>query len=375
LVVTAERTPLHDEHVRLGAQMTNFGGWVMPLQYSSIRDEHRAVREAVGLFDLSHMGELRVRDENLAQRAVTRDLARLHSGRIQYALLCNEEGGIIDDVLVYAVADGGYLLVVNAGNQAGDFGWIQAHASSSSSPSPSGEGQGGGAVLNVGRDWALVGVQGPRAVGLVQRLTKSELGGVKYYSFIEGKVADVPCVISRTGYTGEDGFELFCGDTDAVRLWRALLDEGEADGIRPAGLGARDTLRLEAGMRLYGNDMDSHTNPLEAGLDWTLSLDKDFIGRDAIVRARRSGLSRQLVGFKMLDRSIPRHGYAVVKDGRPVGTVSSGNVSFTLGYNIGMAYVPPALAEPGTRVGVDVRGTAAPAEVVALPFYKRPHPK
>jgi aminomethyltransferase len=375
LVVTAERTPLHDEHVRLGAQMTNFGGWVMPLQYSSIREEHRAVREAVGLFDLSHMGELRVRDENLAQRVVTRDLARLRTGRIQYALLCNEEGGVIDDVLVYAVADGGYLLVVNAGNQDGDFGWIQAHASSSSSPSPSGEGQGGGAVLNVGRDWALVGVQGPRAVGLVQRLTKSELGGVKYYTFIEGKVADVPCVISRTGYTGEDGFELFCGNTDAVRLWRALLDEGKADGIRPAGLGARDTLRLEAGMRLYGSDMDSQTNPLEAGLDWTLSLDKDFIGRDAIARARRSGLSRQLVGFKMLDRSIPRHGYALVKDGRPVGTVSSGNVSFTLGYNIGMAYVPPALAEPGTRVGVDVRGTAAPAEVVALPFYKRPHPK
>ena len=370
MVVTAERTPLHDEHVRLGAQMTNFGGWVMPLQYSSIREEHRAVREAVGLFDLSHMGELRVKDEGLAERVVSRDLARLHAGRIQYALLCNEEGGIIDDVLVYAVADGGYLLVVNAGNQDGDFDWIQAH-----SPSPSGGGQGGGPVFNVGREWALIGVQGPRAVGLVQRLTKSELGGVKYYTFIEGSVADVPCVISRTGYTGEDGFELFCGNADAVRLWRALLDEGQGDGVRPAGLGARDTLRLEAGMRLYGNDMDSKTNPLEAGLDWTLSLDKDFIGRDAIMRARRPGLSRRLVGFKMLDRSIPRHGYAVVSDGERVGTVSSGNVSFTLGYNIGMAYVPPALAEPGSRLRVDVRGTAAPAEVVALPFYKRPHPK
>src|SRR5256714_4402779 len=350
--------------------MTNFGGWVMPLQYSTIREEHRAVREAVGLFDLSHMGELRVRDENLAQRVVSRDLTRLHTGRIQYALLCNEQGGIIDDVLVYAVADGGYLLVVNAGNQDGDFGWIQSH-----SPSPSGGTQGGGPVLNVGREWALVGVQGPRAVGLVQRLTKSELRGVKYYAFIEGEVADVPCVISRTGYTGEDGFELFCGNTDALRLWRALLDEGEADGIRPAGLGARDTLRLEAGMRLYGSDLDSSTNPLEAGLDWTLSLDKDFIGRDAIAGAQRSGLSRQLVGFKMLDRSIPRHGYAVVSDGQRVGTVSSGNVSFTLGYNIGMAYVPPALAQPGTRLGVDIRGTAAPAEVVTLPFYKRPHPK
>jgi aminomethyltransferase len=373
LVVTAERTPLHGEHVRLGAQMTNFGGWVMPLQYSSIREEHRAVREGVGLFDLSHMGELRLNDEGLGQRVITRDLTRLQTGRIQYALLCNEEGGIIDDVLVYAMADGGYLLVVNAGNQDSDFDWIETQASVF--PSPSGGGQGGGPVLNVGREWALLGVQGPRAVGLVQRLTKSELGGVKYYTFIEGRVADVPCVISRTGYTGEDGFELFCGNSDAVRLWQALLDEGQSDGIRPAGLGARDTLRLEAGMRLYGNDMDTNTNPREAGLEWTVSLEKDFIGRDAILRARRQGLSRRLVGFKMLDRSIPRHGYAVVSDGQRVGSVTSGNVSFTLGYNIGMAYVSAALAEPGSRFGIDVRGTAAPAEVVGLPFYKRPHPK
>ncbi len=384
MVVTAERTPLYDEHVHLGAQMTNFGGWVMPLQYSSIREEHRAVREAVGLFDLSHMGELRVNDETLAQRVVSRNLTRLRPGRAQYAMLCNDAGGIIDDVLVYAMADGGYFLVVNAGNQDGDFAWIQAHAliaspsssgGSSTSPSPSRGGQGGGVVLNVGREWALVGVQGPRAIDLVQRLTKSELGGLKYYTFIEGSVADVPCLISRTGYTGEDGFELFCRNADAVRLWRSLLGEGQSDGILPAGLGARDTLRLEAGMRLHGNDIDAGTNPLEAALEWTLSLDKDFIGRDAIVQARQRGLTRVLVGFKMLDRSIPRHGYAVVGDGRRVGTVTSGNVSFTLGYNIGMAYVPPALAEPGSRFGVDVRGTAAPAEVVTLPFYKRPHPK
>jgi aminomethyltransferase len=284
-------------------------------------------------------------------------------------MLCNEAGGIIDDVLVYAVADGGYLMVVNAGNQDADFDWIRSH-----NPSPSRGGQGGG-LFNVGRDWALLGVQGPRAVGLVQRLTTSELGGVKYYTFIEGKVADVACVISRTGYTGEDGFELFCAPADAPLLWRALLEAGKPDGIRPAGLGARDTLRLEAGMRLHGNDIDASTNPLEAGLDWTLNLDKDFIGRDAIVRARDRGLSRILVGIKMLDRNIPRHGYAVVDNGQPAGTVTSGNVSFTLGYNIGMAYVPPSLAAPGTRLGVEIRGTAAPAEVVALPFYKRPHPK
>src|SRR5256885_3528514 len=332
----------------------------MPLQYTSIREEHRAVREAVGLFDLSHMGEIRLKDDAVAQRLLTRDLTALRTGRVQYALLCNDDGGIIDDVLVSAVADGGYLLVVNAGNQDSDFDWIRSH-------SPDGP------VFNVGREWALVGVQGPRAVGLVQRLTPSPLDGIKYYAFIEGRVADVACVISRTGYTGEDGFELFCGNEDAVRLWRALLDAGQSDGIRPAGLGARDTLRLEAGMRLHGNDIDASTNPLEAGLDWTLSLDKDFIGRDAIMQVRQRGLSRVLVGFKMLDRSIPRHGYAVVDGGVQVGSVTSGNVSFTLGYNIGMAYVAPALAQPGTRLGVDVRSTVAPAEVVALPFYKRPH--
>ena len=229
MVVTAERTPLYDEHVRLGAQITNFGGWLMPLQYTSIREEHRAVREAVGLFDLSHMGEIRLKDDAAAQRLLTRDLTPLRTGRVQYALLCNDDGGINDDVLVYAVPEGGYLLVVNAGNQDSDFDWIRSHTPD-------------GAVFNVGREWALVGVQGPGAVALVQRVTSSALGAVKYYAFIEGRVADVACLISRTGYTGEDGFELFCGNDDAGRLWRALLEEGQADGIRPAGLVARDTL-------------------------------------------------------------------------------------------------------------------------------------
>jgi len=382
LVVTAERTPLYEEHVRLGAQMTTFSGWVMPLQYSSIREEHRAVREAVGLFDLSHMGELRVTDETLAQRVVSRDLGKLHTGRAQYAVICNDDGGIVDDVLVYAMADGSHLLVVNAGNQDSDFDWIRSRSSSTSgqvpgtsSSSPSGGGQGGGVgVFNVGRGWALLGVQGPRAVALVQRLADQDVAALRYYAFIEGKVAGVAGIISRTGYTGEDGLEIFCANLDAPRLWRTLLEEGGSDGIRPAGLGARDTLRLEAGLRLYGNDIDAATNPLEAGLDWTLSLDKDFIGRDAILRAREHGLTRVLVGLRMLDRSIPRHGYPVVNDRERVGVVTSGNVSFTLGYNIAMAYVPPALADPGTRLGVDVRATPAPAEVVALPFYKRPRP-
>jgi glycine cleavage system T protein (aminomethyltransferase) len=365
VVVTAQRTPLYDEHLRLGAQMTNFGGWLMPLQYASIREEHRAVREAIGLFDLSHMGELRVNNAELAQRVISRDLSKLRPGRVQYALLCNQRGGIIDDVLVYALEAGAYFLVVNAGNQDRDFDWIREQ----------GGGGSNGTVFNVGRDWALVGVQGPRAVSLVQRLSDAQVGAVKYYGFIEGTVAGVNCIISRTGYTGEDGFELFCGNSDAARLWRTLLDEGQSDGIRPAGLGARDTLRLEAGMRLYGNDMDLTTNPIEAGLEWTLSLDKAFIGRDAILPVKQRGVDRMLVGLKMLDRNIPRHGYPVISEGARVGAVTSGNVSFTLGYNIAMAYVPPARSQPGNRLGVDVRGGTAAAEVVPLPFYKRPHPK
>ena len=351
--------------------MIAFSGFTMPLQYTSIREEHRAVREAVGLFDLSHMGELRLDDGALAQRVVTRDLNKLRPGRIQYALLCNQRGGIIDDVLIYAQPDGGHLLVVNAGNQDSDFDWIRSNGA----PSSTGTGAADGGVVNVGRQWALIGVQGPKAAGVVQRLTEADLGGVKYYTFIEGPVGGVACIISRTGYTGEDGFELFCATEQAARLWQILLKEGQAEGIRPAGLGARDTLRLEAGMRLYGNDMDNSRTPLEAGLEWTLNLDKDFIGRDAIARQREHGLDRVLVGLKMVDRSIPRHGYPVLCEGQRVGTVTSGNVSFTLGYNIAMAYVPPASATPETRLAVEVRGSAAPAEVVPLPFYKRPHPK
>jgi aminomethyltransferase len=362
--VTAERTPLYAEHVRLHAQMTNFGGWSMPLQYTSIRDEHQAVRTAAGIFDLSHMGEIRVGGAGalaLVQRVVARDIARLKAGRAQYTVLCNEAGGIIDDLLVYA-EDGGYVLVVNAGNQDRDFDWVRQHAGTDSE------------VSNIGRETALIGVQGPRAVEIVQELADRDLTGIKYYAFIDGVLAGAPARLSRTGYTGEDGFEIFCAPADATSVWNSLLERGRERGLKPAGLGARDTLRLEAGMRLYGNDMDETTTPLEAGLEWTVSLDKEFIGAPALRRAA-DNLERTIAGLKMLDRSIPRHGYPVLQEGKRVGSVGSGNVSFTLGYNIAMASVPTASATPGTRLGIDVRGTTAPAEVVPLPFYKRPHPK
>lgn len=362
---TIERTPLYQEHLRLRAQMTNFGGWAMPLQYSSIREEHLAVRQAAGLFDLSHMGEIRLRGRgarSLVQRLVSRDVERMQPGQVQYALLCNDAGGIIDDVLVYAEEDG-YQLVVNASNQDPDYAWIREHAAAEAE------------VSNVGRDTALIGVQGPRALEIVQERADQDLRAVRYYRFVDGALDGVRCRFSRTGYTGEDGFEVFCANHDAPSLWRLFLEEGTRYGLKPAGLGARDTLRLEAGMRLYGNDIDEQTNPLEAGLEWTVSLDKDFIGREALLAAQRSGLSRKLAGLRMLDRSIPRHGYEVVDGGSAVGTVTSGNVSFSLGYNIAMAYVPVALAEPSSRLGVRVRESVAPSEVVPLPFYRRPHPK
>jgi aminomethyltransferase len=345
--------------------MTNFGGWVMPLQYSSIREEHVATRQAAGLFDLSHMGELRIDGtgaRGLVQRLVSRDIERLPVGRVQYAMLCNDAGGILDDLLVY-VDEGAYLLVVNAGNQDRDYAWVADNAG----PAERAD--------NIGRQTALIGIQGPQAAPIVQELADRDLSGVRYYQFVIGTVGAVPCRISRTGYTGEDGFELYCAPEHALALWAALLEHGRDRGLKPAGLGARDTLRLEAGLRLYGNDMDEQTNPLEAGLDWTVTFSKDFIGRAALLRAKEAGLSRILVGLKMLDRSIPRHGYPVEHDGRAVGVVTSGNVSFSLGYNIALAYVPVALRQPGTPLAVTVRGVAAPAEVVPLPFYQRPHPK
>ncbi len=361
------RTPLHHEHVALGGQMVPFGGWEMPLQYTSIREEHLAVRTAAGLFDLSHMGEITLRGPDApsaVQRLVTNDVLRLRPGRAQYNLMCNPHGGILDDLLVYALPDGAYLLVVNASSQWRDFEWIRERAT------------GRVEVRNEGLETALIGVQGPRALAVLQPLTDTPLEDIRYYAFADGTVASIPCRLSRTGYTGEDGFELFCQPARAVQLWRALLQAGRPAGLKPAGLGARDTLRLEAGMRLYGNDLDEETNPWEANLAWTVKVDKgEFEGRSALVRARADGVPRLCVGLRMLERGIPRHGHPVLHDGTGVGVVSSGNMSFTLGHGIALAYVKMALARPGTRLAVGIRGEAVPAEAVDLPFYKRDHPR
>ncbi|WP_242336519.1 MULTISPECIES: glycine cleavage system aminomethyltransferase GcvT [unclassified Anaeromyxobacter] len=358
----AQRTPLFETHVRSGARMVDFAGWEMPVQYAGILEEHEAVRTRVGLFDVSHMGEVVFRGPRALEalnRLFTNDLSKVADGQAQYGCLCRESGGIVDDVVVYRRAADDLLVCVNAGNRQKDFDWLSGHP-------------GGADVKNESDDWAQLALQGPRAAQLLQRLTPLDLMPIRSYRFAQGEVAGVPCLVARTGYTGEDGFELFCPPAAAPRLWDALLDAGQAEGIQPCGLGARDSLRLEMAYRLYGSDMDDGTTPLEAGLGWVVKLDKgEFIGRDALVRQKEQGLARKLVGFVLTDAGIARHGYPVVQDGRKVGEVTSGTKSPSLKTSIGLAYVPPALAAEGSTFGVEIRGRAAAAKVVKTPFYTR----
>jgi len=358
----ALRTPLYDTHVRAGARIVEFAGWDMPVQYQGILDEHEAIRTRVGLFDVSHMGEVVFRGPKALEalnRAFTNDLGKAADGQAQYGCLCRESGGIVDDVVVYRRAADDLLVCVNASNRQKDFDWLAAHA-------------GGADVKNESDDWAQLALQGPLAAQLLQRLTNVNLSVLRSYRFANGEVAGVSCLVARTGYTGEDGFELFCPPTEAARLWGELMEAGRHEKIVPCGLGARDSLRLEMAYRLYGSDMDDAITPLEAGLGWVVKLDKgDFVGRDALVRQREQGLARKLVGFVLTDPGIPRHGYPVLQDGRKVGEVTSGTKSPSLGTSIGLAYVPPALAAESSTFAVEIRGRAAAARAVKTPFYTR----
>jgi aminomethyltransferase len=340
--------------------MTEFGGWDMPVQYAGILEEHQAVRERAGLFDVSHMGEVVFRGPRAVEavsRVFTNDLAKCADGQAMYGCLCRDDGGIVDDVVVYRRSSEDILICVNAANRQKDFEWLRDHA-------------GGAEVANESDAWAQLALQGPVAADVAQRLASADLSSLRRYHFTQGEVAGVPCLIARTGYTGEDGFELFCPPERAVELWDAVLEEGSAQGVMPAGLGARDSLRLEMAYRLYGSDMDDGTTPLEAGLGWVVKLDKgSFVGRDALRKQKEAGLSRKLVGFVLTDRGIPRHGYDVLAEDRKVGVVTSGTRSPSLETSIGLAYVPPALAAEGSTFAIDIRGRPAAARVVKTPFY------
>ncbi len=359
-----KRTPLYAAHLALGARMVPFGGWEMPVQYSGIIDEHQAVRTRAGLFDVSHMGEVDVRGPGagpLIQRLVTNDLSRIAVGQAMYTPICTPEGGIIDDLLVYRLGDEHLMLVVNAANASEDLAWVREHA--------------GGDVQITDRtfDIALLALQGPRAQEILERLTSVPLGTLRYYWFRDGvAVAGERTLVSRTGYTGEDGFEIYVDGRHAVPVWDALLEAGARAGILPAGLGARDTLRLEAGYLLHGNDMDKSTTPLEVGLGWTVKLGKgEFIGAHALERQKREGPARRLVGFTLRARAIARHGFPIRQDGKSVGQVTSGSFGPTVEKSIGLGFVPPGHADPGQPIAVEIRGRAIEGTVTKLPFYTR----
>jgi aminomethyltransferase len=342
--------------------MVEFAGWDMPVQYAGLIEEHEAVRSAVGLFDVSHMGEVVFRGPRALaalQGVFTNDLSKVADGQAQYGCLCRENGGIVDDVVIYRRSAEDLLVCVNAANRQKDFDWLKSHAS-------------GADVRNESDDWAQVALQGPKAPAVLKKLTATNLDAIKTYHHAPGSVAGIPCLIARTGYTGEDGFELFCPAAQAEKLWDALMAAGKPEGIQPAGLGCRDTLRLEMAYRLYGSDMDDDASPLEAGLAWVVKFDKgDFIGRAALQKQKEQGLSRKLVGIQLTEPGIARHGHAVAHDGRTVGVVTSGTRSPSLKTSIGLAYVPPALAAEGSALAVEIRGKPVAAVVVKTPFLSR----
>jgi aminomethyltransferase len=367
--LTAKRTPLHGRHVALGARMVEFGGWEMPVRYTGIIPEHNACRTAAAMFDVSHMGEIRLRGPDALaaiQRISTNDAARLVDGRVQYATLCLETGGVIDDITVYRRAPDDYFFVVNAGNIEKDFAWIREHVT------------GDVRVEDLSDATGLIAVQGPKAPALVQGVADREILDLPRYWFRDGAIrtsgGEVPVTFSRTGYTGEDGFEIACPAEAAGAVWDRLLDAGGAEGLAPAGLGARDTLRLEARMCLYGHELSPDVTPLEAGIGWAVALDSpgkgEFLGRAALARLKAEGIRRKLVGLEVTGTGIARQGYPILAGGAQVGEVTSGTQSPTLGKPIALGYVRVEFAKVGTEIAVEIRGRQVPAAVAATPFYK-----
>ncbi|MCZ0754647.1 glycine cleavage system aminomethyltransferase GcvT [Anoxybacillus sp. J5B_2022] len=360
-----QRTPLFPLYAEYGAKTIDFGGWELPVQFSSIKEEHEAVRTRAGLFDVSHMGEFEVKGKDslaFLQKMMTNDVAKLTDGRAQYTLMCYEDGGTVDDLLVYKKADDHYLLVVNAANIEKDFAWLQEHV------------VGDVELANISNDIAQLALQGPLAEKVLQPLTATDLSAIKFFAFSDDvDVAGVQALVSRTGYTGEDGFELYCRAEDAQTLWRTILEAGKEEGVLPCGLGARDTLRFEACLPLYGQELSKDITPIEAGLGFAVKTNKDvdFFGKEVLKKQKEEGTTRKLVGIEMIDKGIPRHGYAVYVNNEQIGFVTTGTQSPTLKKNIGLALISTAFSSLGTEVEVDVRGKRLKAKVVATPFYKR----
>jgi len=362
--MTPKRTAFHSIHSRLDAKLVPFAGYEMPLQYAGIIEEHKRVRETVGLFDVSHMGEVEVQGADaldFVQRITVNDASKLTPGKVQYSAMCYEDAGIVDDLLVYRLDDS-FLLVINASNIEKDLAWMRSHLS-------------GDVTLTDKSDaTSLLALQGPKSMDTLKKITDADLSSLEYYTFLQGRIAGVPMIISRTGYTGELGFEMYFPSdvTTGTRVWDAIMEAGKEFSIAPAGLGARDTLRLEMGFCLYGNDIDKTTNPLEAGLQWLTKLGKkEFCGKETLLRVKEKGLSRKLVGFTFKDRAFPRHGYTISCNGSESGVVTSGTFSPTLEKGIGMGYVPPEFAQPGSVIHVSIRNKQIPATVVKLPFIKK----
>ena len=358
-----KKTPLFEAHQALGGKIVPFAGFEMPVQYpTGIMAEHKAVRTDAGLFDVCHLGAFILQGPealDLIQKITVNDASKLEEWQAQYSAMCRDWGGIIDDLLVYRAPDH-FMLVVNASNRDKDLEWVEKHAADFDVE-----------VSDRSDETALLAIQGPRASEILQELTDTVLDDIGYYRFARGSVAGVEGVISRTGYTGEDGFELYVPEEGAMDLWDALLEAGDPKGLIPTGLGCRDSLRLEMGYALYGNDLDEEHTPIESSLGWITKLDKgDFVARDTLARQKEEGVDRRLVGLRLTDRGFPRHGYPVVHEGEDVGVVTSGVVSPSLGEGVAMGYVPTALSKSGTEVGVRIRKAVVPAVVQRPPFYK-----
>jgi aminomethyltransferase len=356
-----KRTPLYEQHRAAGAKFVDFGGWEMPVQYSSIIDEHHTVRTSVGLFDVSHMGEIELRGPRaleVVQRLTTNDASKLEPFQVQYSTLCYPHGGIVDDLTVYRLGPEHFLLCVNAANIEKDYAWIVEQA------------RGEADISNTSAQIAQLALQGRNAQATLQLLCDFPLDSIRYYWSAKVSVRGIEALISRTGYTGEDGFEVYCAASQGPELWSALLEAGKPYGIRPIGLGARDTLRLEMGYALYGNDITADTTPLQAGLAWIVRLNKgDFVGRDALAKERAEGIKRRLVGLEMVDRGVARAHYPILADGEVVGEMTSGTVSPSLHKSIGLGYVRTESAKLGARLRIDIRGKPTEARVAATPFY------